>query len=102
MRLTFVFVCMLHQESKIPGIDCIEDEVECLLEFNMRKRLRSKYAGARALEYKSDTQVVLEVLLDKNHQAQAGANVIFGKVELYGDSCEEQSRFILHFISHYG
>ena len=62
----------------------------------MRKKLRSKYAGACALEYESTMQVVLEVLIGWNDQTHKGTNGIFGEVEAYGDSCEEQARFTLH------
>ena len=50
------------EEHKVPGVNYIQDESKDLLDFNLRKKVRTRYAGACAIEYESVMQVVVRVL----------------------------------------
>ena len=48
------------------------------------------------MEYESVMQVVIKILIGWNKAKQIGTNEIFGEAVAFGDSCEEQVRFMLH------
>ena len=51
------------QEHKLPSTESIHDRSKCLLDFNARKKWRTDYPGACAIEYESVMQIVIAVLI---------------------------------------
>ena len=84
------------KEHVLPSTKQIQNQNYCLLEFNTRKKLRSKYPGACALEYQSIIQIVVNILIGWNNKTNIGTNGIFGISLAYADCCEEQARYTLH------
>ena len=84
------------QEHKLPSIGDIQDKSKCLLDFNARKKWRTDYPGACAIEYESVMQIVIDVLIGWDQENQQGRSGIFGIPQAYADCCEEQARFTLH------
>ena len=84
------------KEHSLPSIEQIQDQNYCLLDFNTRKKLRSKYPGACALEYQSIVQIVINILIGWNSKTKVHDNGIFGIPLAYADCCEEQARYTLH------
>ena len=83
-------------EHSLPTHEDMFDEEYCFLDLQLRKSLRHKNPGACALEYESIMQIVIEVLIGWNKEKGMGTNGIFGKVQAYGNACEEQSRYTIH------
>ena len=50
------------EEHKAPGVNEIQDESKDLLDFNLRKKFRTRHAGTCAIEYESVIQVIARVL----------------------------------------
>ena len=82
------------KEHTLPSIEQIQDQNYCLLDFNTRKRLRSKYPCA--LEYQSIVQIVINILIGWDNETKLHNNGIFGIPLAYADCCEEQARYTLH------
>jgi len=84
------------EEHDLPTISDICSESNCLIDFNARKKWRSKYPGACVTEYQSVLQIVIGILIGWDEQSHSGKNGIFGIPEAYADCCEEQARYTLH------
>ena len=84
------------KEHALPSIDQIQDQSYCLLDFNTRKKVRSKYPGACALEYQSILQIVINILIGWDSTSRSHKSGIFGIPLAYADCCEEQARYTLH------
>ena len=84
------------KEHTLPSIEQIQDQNYCLLDFNTRKKVRSKYPGACALEYQSIIQIVINILIGWDNKTKLHKNGIFGIPLAYADCCEEQARYTLH------
>ena len=65
------------------------------MDFNARKKWRSKYPGACVTEYESMMQVVIGILIGWDSKSRSGNSGIFGIPEAYADCCEEQARYTL-------
>ncbi|KAL7525509.1 hypothetical protein ACHAXR_005955, partial [Thalassiosira sp. AJA248-18] len=70
---------------------------ECIADFTLRKKIRSKYPGACSLEYQSLMNIVVECLFqwDVNEQRSKGKG-IFGTTVAFAPADEEQGRKTLH------
>ena len=84
------------EEHDLPTISDICSESNCLIDFNARKKWKSKYPGACVTEYQSVLQIVIGILIGWDEQSHSGKNGIFGIPEAYADCCEEQARYTLH------
>ena len=84
------------KEHALPNINQIRDQKYCLLDFNTRKKVRSKYPGACALEYQSILQIVINILIGWDSTSRSHKSGIFGIPLVYADCCEEQARYTLH------
>ena len=81
--------------QKLPSLEWSDEE--CLNEWRVRSKLRSKYPGAGAIEFQSFIQIMLEDCLGwdikKNKRKREG---MFGNMEAFGGTVEEQERRTLH------
>ena len=80
----------------LPKIEDIEDNSKCILDLNARKKWRSTYSGACALEYDNIIQIVVRILIGWDHATKKGNKGLFGIPLAYADCCEEQARYTLH------
>ena len=80
---------------KLPSLEWLDEE--CLAEWRVRSNLRSKYPSAGAIEFQNFTQIMLEDCLGwdikKNKRKCEG---MFGNMEAFGGTVEEQERHTLH------
>ena len=84
------------KEHALPNINEIQDQKYCLLDFNTRKKVRSKYPGACAIEYQNIMQIVINILIGWDSKSKLHNRGIFGIPLAYADCCEEQARYTLH------
>ena len=93
---TFVVRMYANSGEKIyvPGCDCNEED--CIADFKLRAKNRTKYPGACSLYYQSVIQGVYEMLgwdLNANYKKGVG---IFGEPLAIMRADEEQNRHTLH------
>jgi hypothetical protein len=84
----------MGKKINIPKCDCNEDE--CIADFKLRAKSRTKFPGACSLYYQSVLQAVYEILgwdLAKNRKKGVG---IFGEPIAIMRADEEQNRRTLH------
>jgi hypothetical protein len=87
-------VCKYGKETYIPKCDCSEEE--CIADFKLRAKTRTKYPGECSIYYQSVLQGVYEILgwdLHKNRKKGVG---IFGEPIAIMRADEEQNRHTLH------
>ena len=73
------------------------DEMEgCILDFELRKTQRMMYPGACSLVYQSLMEIVTECLLGWDSEKCVGTGGIFGVLEAWARTDEEQGRKTLH------
>ena len=85
------------KEFRLPSSDWPDEQ--CLLDFKLRKKLRSTYPGAGAIEFQSLMQIIIEDMIGwdlKQNKAHCGRKGVFGIPEAYGATTEEQDRTTLH------
>jgi len=70
--------------------------LKCALDLNFRQRQRMAYPGACSLVYQHLMQIVIEKLLCWDPKTQRGRRGIFGIVEGFARTDEEQGRKTLH------
>jgi len=79
----------------MPSLDSTENQ--CIADFNLRKETRLDFPGACSLNFQSVMQIILEVLIgwdpDKQKSSEDG---IFGELDAWGMTVEEQARKTLH------
>ena len=90
------------KEHTLPSIDQIQNQNYCLLDLNIRKKLRSKYPGACALEYQSIIQIVINILIGWNNKTKLHNNGIFGIPLAYADCVRNKPDIHYILISLYG
>jgi hypothetical protein len=79
----------------MPSLD--SSELQCIADFNLRKKTRLDFPGACSLNFQSVMQIVLEVLLGWDPERQKGSeDGIFGELDAWGMTVEEQARKTLH------
>lgn len=84
----------MGRKTYIPKCDCSEEE--CIADFKLRAKTRTKYPGACSIYYQSVLQGVYEILgwdLHKNRKKGVG---IFGEPIAIMRADEEQNRHTLH------
>ena len=94
---------MYQDHQEVPTIEDMTEE-ECILDLDLRQKIRSMYPGLCALEYKSVMEIVLLDLLgwdikNKKPREDENGNVvggIFSILEAWALSDEEQGRKTLH------
>ena len=59
-------------EHMLMNVTDIENRSKCVLDFDARKKWRSKYPGACALEYESIIQIVLNVMIGWDDKQKCG------------------------------
>ena len=75
----------------------VSSESECVSSMLFRKHVRTENPGACAREFKSLRDIIMEILIGWDSKAgKQVRNGIFGIVEAWCDTTEEQDRFILH------
>ena len=80
---------------KLPSLEWTDDE--CVADLKFRQNLRLTFPGAGALEYQSIMQIVIEKMLGWDiANMKKKKNGIFGSLQAYGLSTEEQNRSTLH------
>ena len=74
---------------KLPTLDWSDEE--CLADWTLRSKLRSKYPGAGAIEFQNFIQIMMEDCVGwdiiKMRRTRGG---MFGNVEAFGGTVEEQ------------
>jgi hypothetical protein len=80
---------------------CVPDfnlsESECISSMLFRKQIRTKNPGACAREFNSLKEIIMEVLIGWDFKkGEQGKNGIFGQVEAWCNTTEEQGRFTLY------
>ena len=79
----------------MPSLDSSEEQ--CIADFNLRKKTRLDFPGACSLNFQSVIQIVLEVLLGWDPSRRKGSeDGIFGELDAWGMTVEEQARKTLH------
>ena len=68
----------------------------CIADFELRAQQRIKYPGACSLVYESLMQIVIKCLLGWSTDDQVGEEGIFGVLEAWARSDEEQGRKTPH------
>lgn len=82
------------EKIKLPKCDCTEEE--CIADFKLRSKTRTKYPGACSIYYQSVIQGVYEMLgWDLNANCKKGVG-IFGEPLAVMRADEEQNRHTLH------
>ena len=83
-------------EHKIPTTKDMMDEEMCFLDLTLRKKVRSKFPGACAIEFQNIMDIVTKVLIGWDKQKAEGSNGVYGIPLAYGAGVEEQARKSLH------
>ena len=73
-----------------------EGSRDCLLDFNLRSTQRTMYPGACSLVYQHLMEIVTSCLLGWDFENKVGTGGIFGMMEAFARTDEEQGRKTLH------
>ena len=93
----FVDADKLHLLPKlIEGPFSKEATDVCDAEFTLRNKQRTKHPGVCSLVYESLMQIVIKCLLGWNSDKQVGEEGVFGTLEAWTRTDEEQGRKTLH------
>ena len=100
MHLSRLPVCRCRQTSLPTKTydDPFDKEAmeSCIADFELRDEQRIKYPGACSLVYESLMQIVIKCLLGWSTDDQVGQEGVFGILEAWARTDEEQGRKTLH------